>query len=356
MDKSLAGTDAILADCDRLGIRLMTMQDAAYPRRLLAIAQPPSVLYWKGKEPSLDDEAAVAIVGAREATPYGEFMAGKLSSDLARSGAVIVSGMAQGIDAAAVRAALAADGQVVSVVANGLDVIYPRFHRDLYEEVTAKGTLLSEYPPGTQPLSRNFPVRNRILSGISVGVVLVESRISGGGLITARSALDQDREVFAVPGPANGSLSEGTNRLIQSGEAKLILSAEDVLCELVDRFPGRLLRKPPVSHFERTEPPEEKTAPAESVPSRRKAPEKALDKEPEEDYIDWQECREKFTEEQCRLLLALQDGTMGMDELSERTQIPVGAVLSALTLLQIQGMVAETEGSRYRSAFRLKME
>ena len=360
MDKSLDGANRILGDCDRLGIHVMTMQDAIYPERLCAIHQPPMVLYWKGREISFDDEAAIAIVGAREATPYGIRMARQLGLDLTRAGALVVSGLAQGVDGAAIRAALLAGGPVASVLGNGLDVVYPRQHRDLYADVAAAGMLLSEYPPGTEPYRGNFPVRNRIISGLSVGVVVTESRRSGGSLLTANHALEQDREVFAVPGPADAPFSEGTNRLIQEGAAKLILSAEDVVCELVDRFPHKLGKRPPMDPEERRQRLSSLEGEGETpAPSREETPpvpEKEVDNPPAMEYIDWKECQGTLTEDQQKVLLALQEGTMTVDDVVERTQVEARRVLSALTMLQIQGLAEEAGGNRFRTAVRLKME
>ena len=207
LDKSLDGADRILGDCDALGIQLLTLQDSTYPERLAAIHQPPLVLYWKGKQIAFDEEVAIAMVGAREATPYGVDVASRLSIELTRRGALVVSGMAQGIDAASVRGALKVGGPVVSVVAGGLDRVYPWYHKDLYEDVAAVGALISEYPPGTEHKGGHFPVRNRILSGLSVGVVAVECTRSGGTLLTVGHAMDQNREVFAVPGPVGAPMS-----------------------------------------------------------------------------------------------------------------------------------------------------
>lgn len=356
-DKSLEAADKILGDCDRLSIRIMTIQDAIYPERLRAIHQPPAVLYWKGREVAFDEEAAVAIVGTRDATPYGISMAGKLALDLTRSGALVVSGMAQGIDAAAVRGALKAGGPVVSVLGNGLDVVYPKYHRELYEDVAAAGTLISEHPPGTEPFGSNFPARNRILSGLSVGVAVVESRRVGGSLITAGHALEQDREVFAVPGPADGVDSEGANRLIQEGAAKLVMDAEDILCEFVDRFPQKLRRPGPMSEEareQRLERHREKPAPA---PVKVDKPaEKEVDNPPVMEYIDWKDYKSKLTDDQRDVLLALEGKTMVADDLVEQTQIPARRVLAAVTILQVQGLVAEESGKRFRALVRLKME
>ena len=355
-DKSLSGADQILGDCDRLGIRVITIQDAIYPERLRAIHQPPLVLYWKGRDIAVDQEAAVALVGTRSATPYGVRMAEQLGLDLTRAGALVVSGIAQGIDAASLRGALKAGGPVISVLGGGIDVIYPRHHRDLYADVAAAGALVSEYPPGTETRGGNFPVRNRIISGLSLGVVVVESPRTGGSLITAGHALDQDREVFAVPGPVDAPNSVGTDRLIQEGAAKLIFDAGDVLCEFADRFPERFGRAVPLPEEAR----EQRLESRSSAPVRRSAapdPEqKELDDPVNLEYIDWKDYKNKLTDDQRDILLALERGPQVADDLVERTQIPARRVLAALTILQVQGFVAEESGKRFRALVRLKIE
>ena len=356
-DKSLDTANRILGDCDRLGIRLLTMQDAAYPERLAAIHQPPMVLYVKGRPVAFDEEAAIAIVGTRGATPYGACVAAQLAMDLTRSGALIVSGMAEGIDGAAVRAALSAGGPVVSVLGGGIDVVYPKEHRNLYEDVAAVGTLISEHPPGTHHLASHFPIRNRIISGLSTGVIVVESKRYGGSMHTVGHALDQDREVFAVPGPIGSEESEGTNRLIQEGAAKLIMSAEDVICELIDRFPNRLKRQLPLSQDvvsqRMTEVTENVVVKDKTVPASAK---KEIDNEPLVEYIDWQDYKMKLTTDQQAVLLAFGEQKLRVDELVEKTQMPARRVLAALTLLQVQGLASEESGKRFRAVVRLKME
>lgn len=354
LDKSLDGANRILGDCDRLGIQIMTQQDAAYPERLAAIHQPPLVLYCKGKRFAFDEEAVIAIVGTRDSTPYGEMAATELAMELTRSGALIVSGMAQGIDAAAVRGALKVGGPVVSVLAGGIDVVYPREHRFLYEDVAAAGALISEHPPGTEHRGTLFPIRNRIISGLSVGVIAVESKRTGGTLYTVSHALEQNREVFAVPGPWNAVSSEGTNRLIQEGVAKLIMSGEDVLCEVRDRFPNRLKHMAPMEAGVLEQRLEDVS---KNMERQQKQPEKVVDIQPDVEYIDWIECKEKLTDDQQSVLLALAEGKiLCADDLVERTQLPARRVLSALTILQVQSYVAEEAGKRFRLVVRLKME
>ena len=360
--KSLDESDRILGDCDRLGIRVMTCQDAGYPERLRNIYDPPLVLYCKGKEIAFDEEVAIAMVGTRTCTPYGVRVAGKLAMDLARSGAVLVSGIAEGIDAASIRGALKGGGRVVSVLGGGIDRRYPASSAPLYDDVAAAGALISEYPPGTETNGKHFPVRNRIISGLSLGVVVVESAVKGGALLTAEHALDQDRDIFAVPGPVDAPTSGGTNRLIRLGTAKLTEKAWDILEEYVDRYPGKLGNVRPLdreAEVQRLEsvsrpgrPP--KTEPAAAT--RQDSAEKPVDKGEQVEYIVWQEHSGELTDDQRDVLLALDGGESGTDELIERTQIPARRVLSALTLLQLQGCVVETPEKRFRGKVRLKME
>lgn len=356
MNKSLDQADVVLGDCERYGIQLLTLQDSTYPERLKAIAQPPMVLYWKGKQIAFDNEVAIGMVGSREATPYGTQAAMKLSAELTQKGALIVTGMAQGIDASAVKGALKVGGPVVSVLAGGIDRVYPSYHKDLYEDVAAVGTLISEYPPGTDHIGSHFPIRNRIISGLSVGVIAVESARASGTLLTIDHAFEQNREVFAVPGPINAPMSEGTNRLIQVGNAKLIMEADDVLCEFVDRFPGKLrlgrgAALPPEVQAQRLE--EDGAAPKQRKHQAEDGP--AGGERDDLVYLRWADCKDKLTDDQREVLLALDGGAAQADDLVERTQIPARRVLSALTVLQIQGYVAEESGKRFRAAVKLKM-
>jgi DNA processing protein len=212
------------------GIDVLTEADNAYPRPLRQIHDPPGVLFRRG-QPEPQDELAVAIVGTRHATRYGLAQAERLAGSLARTGFTVVSGLARGIDAAAHRGAMSAGGRTIAVLASGLLEIYPPEHDRLAEEVAANGCLLSESPPRMIPLSGAFPQRNRIISGLCVGTIVVEAPDRSGALITARHAYEQGREVFAVPGPIDSRMSRGCHALIKDG-AKLIESIDDVLAEL----------------------------------------------------------------------------------------------------------------------------
>jgi DNA processing protein len=230
------------------GIDVLVESGDDYPRPLRTIHDPPGVLFRRGK-PNPQDEMAVAIVGTRHATRYGIAQAERLAASLARTGFTVVSGLARGIDAAAHRGAIAAGGRTIAVLASGLLEIYPPEHDKLADEVAANGYLVSESPPRMIPISGAFPQRNRIISGLSLGTIVIEAADRSGALITARHANEQGREVFAVPGPVDSRLSHGCHALIKDG-AKLVESIDDVLAELgplaqnIQREDGTLLTKP----------------------------------------------------------------------------------------------------------------
>src|SRR5581483_3020283 len=223
--------DAELARLHKAGVKAYCWHDEAYPLRLREVDDRPPVLYVRG-DLRPEDEWAVAVVGTRRATPYGRQAAEHFATYLSRHRITIVSGLARGIDAVAHRAALVAGGRTIAVLACGLDIVYPPEHVKLAQEVMQQGCLVSDYPLGTQPRSEYFPRRNRILSALSLGVLVVEGDVDSGALITARLALEQNREVFAVPGSIYSPTYRGANKLIRDGEAKLVAAAEDILEEL----------------------------------------------------------------------------------------------------------------------------
>lgn len=234
-DRSMDRPERILADCDRLGLRVMTMDDADYPRRLRTLSDPPYVLYIWGQLPPMDDRAAIGVVGTRKASGYGQRVARYLGRELSRCGAVVVSGLAAGIDTCALKGALEGGGTPVAVVGGGVDVPYPRENRPLYADIAAVGAVVSEYPPGTENRAGHFPIRNRIISGLSVGTVVVETDGSGGSMITARLVREQGRDLYAVPGGMDARLSRGCNMLIQQG-AGAVSHAADLLRPYAHRF------------------------------------------------------------------------------------------------------------------------
>ena len=335
-DKDCSGADRILADCQQLDLDLLTIQDAGYPNRLRNIYDPPCLLYVRGRLPAFDDEASIAVVGTRDCTPYGVSCAEKLGYGLAAGGAVVVSGLARGVDSAALRGALRAGGTVTAVLGNGLDVVYPPENQYLYEDVAAAGALISEYPPGTPPEAKHFPVRNRIMSGLCLGTLVVEAPARSGALITAGTALEQGRDVFAVPGPIDAPASVGCNRLIRDG-AGLVSDAWDILGEYEPRFPDKLRREgaretPAVLGYQARQKTEPKPVPPSVSLSHN-------------DY--------SLTDDQICLLRALTEEPMLVDDLIELTDIPTRRVLSALTVLEIEHLVTQHSGKRYARAVNL---
>jgi len=221
--------DRLLSKIDKEGIRVLTLESPDYPSNLKNIYDPPPVLYLKG---SLlpDDTLALGVVGSRTATAYGLKTAQELALGLASRGITVVSGMARGIDTMAHTGALAGGGRTIAVLGSGIDVVYPPENKRLYEKIQKSGAVISEFIPGTKPLAGNFPARNRIISGLSLGVIVVEAAEKSGSLITADFALEQGREVFAVPGNISSGQSVGTNNLIKQG-AKIVTRIEDILEE-----------------------------------------------------------------------------------------------------------------------------
>ena len=212
------------------GAKVVTLADADYPALLRQIYQPPYLLFYKGTLPRGSD-LAIAIIGSRKATSYGKDVAAVLGRDLAKAGVWVVSGLARGIDAAGHQGALAGGGNTIGVLGCGIDVIYPREHRELFQRVEEHGCIISDFPLGTQPLAKNFPVRNRIISGLANGLVVVEAAGKSGTQITVDFALEQGRDIFAVPGPIFSPLSQGTHRLIRDCGVKLVTCAADILEE-----------------------------------------------------------------------------------------------------------------------------
>lgn len=227
----LEKANAEIERLEKLNARVITLEDDEYPDLLREIHDPPIALYVRGDLKKATDQPCLAVVGSRRCSTYGVNVAESLSRDLASHGLTIVSGLARGIDAAAHRGALEANGQTIAIVGTGLETIYPKEHKKLQEQIIASGAVVSEFPMGTPPLPQNFPYRNRILSGLCFGVLIVEASEHSGSLITARLANEQGREVFAVPGNITSQTSFGPNYLIKDG-AKLVQIWRDVVDEL----------------------------------------------------------------------------------------------------------------------------
>lgn len=355
LDKSMDEPNRILSECERLGHRILTIHDAAYPERLRNIYDPPAVLYLKGRDISFDDQVAIALIGAREPSGYGIAQAQRLGHDLAYQGAVVVSGLARGLDSEAIRGALRGGGTVCGVLGGGLDVIYPRENRFLYQDVAASGLLISEYPPGTETKREHFPARNRIISGLSLGVVVVEGGYGSGTRITAHNALDQGRDVFAVPGPVDGPLSYMPNELIRKGEAMLITSASDVLEEYADLYPGKVKLIPGLAPQTPAIAPGVRPRPARVERDPDPGPEKPAAPE-SQPTVHWRKLTPALTDDQRDVLLAVRDKPLVLDEIIESTQIPARRCTSAVTMLQLAGFLIENTGKRFAATVRIQVD
>ena len=342
-DKSLDRADKILGDCERLGLRILTIRDAEYPDRLRNISDPPLVLYVQGRMPLFDDEVAIAMVGSRKASPYAQMMGEKLAFQMAGLGALIVSGLAAGGDAAAHRGALRAGGFTAAVIGGGHDIIYPRENRSLYQDIGVRGVILSEYPPGTPHEGAHFPVRNRIISGLCLGTVVIEAPERSGTLITVNHALDQGRDVFALPGQADDWHCTGSNRLLRDG-AGVVIDGWDVLSCYAARFPHKLrpFRAEEPRHFGGGEKEVEtqKAAPAKAPETPQAPPKPALDLSGDHG----------LTDDQVRIVRTLGERTMQVDDIIAETEIPARRVLSALTMLELDGVVEQSSGKRFALA------
>lgn len=243
------------------GADVLVLDDGAYPPLLREIPDPPVTLYARGAWAECLSEPCVGVVGSRRASTYGQNVSSMLARELAARGVTIVSGLARGIDAAAHRGALEAGGRTVAVLGTGLDEVYPRDHRKLADEILARGgAVVTQFPLGTPPVAENFPYRNRIISGLSLGVVIVEASEKSGSLITARLAMEQNREVYAVPGNVTSKNSFGTNYLIKSAGAKLVQAWQDVVAEFPADIAAAIL--PPEAKNEGGEAPAQTRQPA----------------------------------------------------------------------------------------------
>lgn len=346
-DKNMEETERILDTCARKGIRILTRQDADYPHRLIQIADAPPVLYVRGHLPYVDEIPVIGLVGTRNASVYGLRMATRLGAELTTAGACIITGLAYGVDSAAARGALLSGGGCIGVLGSAIDVDYPASNAELIADVAATGAVVSEFPPGYPTLRENFPRRNRIISGLASGVCVVEAPARSGALITADLALEQGRDLFAVPGNADNPGCAGSNTLIRDC-AKAVMSAQDILSEYEKLFPALAIRAE--SMPEPIPVPEPETAPkaplkGEKAPSTTKS---AIDKAAGMAYIDWDSRLAGFSETQQKILRRMIPGEVHVDEIIADTGIPAALVLAELTILSIKGAVEAQPGKHYR--------
>ena len=333
-DKELKNARALAAECSQKRIGIVTIGDSGYPARLRQIPDAPLVLYYRGRLPNWEAYPAIGIVGTRKASGYGLQIAEKMGAQIAACGGMVVSGAADGIDSAAMKQALLQGGPVVGVLGFGADVVYPASSRKLFAQLEEKGCLISEYPPGTPGYKWNFPQRNRLISGISHGVLVVEAPERSGALITARHAMEQGREVFVVPGNINSDTSAGSNNLLREG-ATAVFEGYDILREYASRFSGQIRKAEPkeIPHI-----PEK----VEDVPT--KPAKKPIDNREVTQYSVLNSGASTLTEEEKTLLSHLTPKIEGVDEVIARSGMETAKALSILTKLSLKGMVKHHPG------------
>ena len=361
LDKSLTGSEIILQQCYQKNIHVMTIQDAQYPARLRAISDPPIVLYYKGVFPAIDTSPVLAMVGTRKASAYGLMQAKRLGYQVAKSGGIVVSGGAEGIDTMCLTGALTADRPVIAVLGGGVDVVYPASNRTLFEDIAAHGCLISEYPPQTAALGSHFPVRNRFISALSLGVVVVEAPKRSGALITANLALEQGRDVFTIPGNVGTATCEGNIQLLREG-AIVVEDGWDIMKEYVHLYPELVSHQPKAIPMQLT-PEQRKKAvkPSGATSPRAKKTEKkasspapcdtkVIDKSENRAYIDVQEILGALSPDERAAISQLTNGEKHIDQIIAASQLPAARITSALTLLQIKGYVRSLPGKRFSLA------
>ena len=359
-DKNLRQAEEILRECERADLHILTWQDAAYPVRLRNITDPPLVIYYKGRLPDFDGYPLIGVVGTRKASAYGLTAAKRMGYQIAKCGGIVVSGMAYGIDGMAMRGALTAGMPVVGILGCGADMVYPLSNKALFGDMERYGCIMSEFPPGTQPYKWNFPKRNRIISGMSCGVLVVEAPEKSGALITANLALDQGRDVFVVPGNIDVPTFVGSNRLLRQG-AILAGSGWDILSEYEALYPDKVRKDDSPAHMRGYEDEAETAAKAEKIqpkvaqklgilekrkPRKQNVDKKVIDKRESSPYSDLNDKLPALTETERKIIDALDPGERLADDVIAETGLPAGQVLATLTLLEVKGLVRRLPGRR----------
>ena len=362
-DKSLDEAQSILKICRDKKLGILTFQDAAYPRRLRNISDPPAVLYYKGQIPDLDSCPAIAVVGTRKASAYGLTTAKRMGYQIARCGGIVVSGMAYGIDGMATAGALTAGSPAVGVLGCGVDVVYPMSNRSLFRDMEEYGWLVSEFPPGYPPSRWTFPKRNRIISGMCNGVLVIEAPEKSGSLITARQAAEQRRDVFAVPGNIDLPSFQGSNQLLRDG-AIMVSSGWEVVSEYEGLYPNSLRKE--LGQCSQTAYPEEVQFAADSgkqyekvaqdiqKPKQIRNLKKKLDKIDKKDtdntasspysVVDTDSI--PLSDEERSVIQILEQGERLVDDVIAQTGLPAGKLLSLLTMMELKGVVRRLPGKR----------
>lgn len=333
LDKDISSAEKILITCDNKRISVLTYGDAAFPERFRYIDSPPLVLYCDGHLPPVDSIPTIAMVGKRSASAYGLQQARRLGYQLGRCGFSVVSGAARGIDTQCLIGALTGEAPVIAVLGNGTDVVYPAENRRLYEDVRSRGCLISEYPPGTRPLAEHFPIRNRLISGLSLGVVVVEADLRSGAMITARRALEQGRDVFAIPGNIGMDSMTGNLQLLREG-AYLVCDCEDIASVYAAQYPDAVKDYIPGGY-------------EGGAPEPQTEPEtKPVDKPKTANYINVSTILPTLSAEEGAIVKFLSKGAVRTDELIDGVQQPAAKVLASVTMLEIRKLVCRLPGDR----------
>lgn len=335
----LSAAEETLSDCAKAGLQVLTYDSPLYPRRLKAIYDPPIVLYYRGTLPDFDKLPTIGVVGTRHPSVYGRQAAKRLGGEIAAAGGLVVSGLAEGIDGAAMEAALSAGFPAVGVLGCGADVVYPRKHKALFQETERLGCILSEYAPGSPPLGWHFPRRNRIISGLSCGVVVVEAPERSGSLLTAKHALEQGRDVFVVPGNVDMESFRGSNRLLRSG-AIAVSSGRDVMEEYDLLYPEKLLPKKGLDKPKKAE----KQEPKPEAPEILKK--KTIDNGNPPPYSGQNDILQGLSADEQTVMTAIGTGIESVDDVIAKTGLPSGKVLGILTMLEIRKKIVRHPGKR----------
>ena len=352
-NKDLSESRKILEQCDKGNIRILAIGDAEYPSRLKNIEDPPLVLYCRGQLPDFEEVPVIGVVGTRKATAYGMNTARQIARQIAACGALVVSGGASGIDSMAMQGALEAGKNTVGVLGCGVDVVYPAKNSRLFAKTVENGCLLSEYPPGTPPLGWHFPLRNRIISGLANGILVVEAPAKSGALITSREALEQGRDVFVVPGNIDVPACEGSNALLQEGAAA-VFSGWDIVREYEALYPNKVKKCQPILTIIEELEQERASKPAMKVAQNAQFPQDAgngadkkdIDNRSESHYSVINEQTPELSGEENQILSKLQLQPRSVDDVIAELGMPAGKVLSILTMLALKGVVMNHPGKR----------
>ena len=349
LDKDLGKAQKILRQCANKHISICTIQDALYPHRLKQIFDPPLVLYYKGYLPEMDSEVTIGTVGTRKASLYGLNTAHRLGYQIAACGGIVVSGVAKGIDAMAMKGALLAGGTVVGVLGGGVDVVYPRENRSLFEAAVQNGCLISEYPPGEPAHGWHFPIRNRIISGLSAGVLVIEAPEGSGSLITAKDALKENRDIFCVPGKVDDPGFAGSNALLHEG-ATLVRDGWDVMSQYEFRYPGKVhpmqsAIAPECAEEEMPKVAQKSASPKKTGVFGKKSEKITVDNKTQPPYSDIEEILPKLSETQQSIVKLLTREKL-VDEIIGETGLSAATVSTELTMLQLQGVITMLPGNR----------